>query len=78
MIQAKPTAQNQTQKVKVLRAFYDHEKKVLTVGEEVTLPLVFAQEMRAANKVAFVEEETTPVVSYEEPKTESRRGRHAL
>jgi hypothetical protein len=42
-------------KVRVLRAFMGHERKVLPKDWEGDLPRVFALEMKAANKVEFIE-----------------------
>jgi len=47
-------------KVKILRAFIDHQKKVVRVGDTVTLPKIFALEMIAANKAERVEEPVVP------------------
>jgi hypothetical protein len=60
----------QTKKVRVLRAFTDHTKKVVKVGDTVELPKVFALEMIAANKAAPVEE-PAPVAKEPEPKKSS-------
>jgi len=56
MQQAKPAQQPTTQKVRVLRSFY-YQGKAVEKNETVTLPRIFAAEMKAANKVAFVADE---------------------
>lgn len=45
-----------TLRVKVLRNFQNHERKILEKGSEATLPRIFALEMKAANKVEIIEE----------------------
>lgn len=54
MQQQKAAQQNPVQKVRVLRAFY-YQGKPIEKGSVVELPKLFAVEMRAANKVEFVE-----------------------
>jgi hypothetical protein len=46
----------QTLKVRVLRAFQDHERKVRQKDETVELPRLFALEMKAANKAEIIPE----------------------
>lgn len=47
--------QNPMQKVRVMRAFYYHGKPI-EKGSTGELPKLFALEMRAANKVEFIDE----------------------
>lgn len=54
MQQQKAAQQNQMQEVRVLRAFY-YQGKPIEKDSVVKLPKLFAVEMRAANKVEFVE-----------------------
>lgn len=74
-----PNTPPATQKVKVLRSFTNHERKVLEKNTETTLPLAFAREMKAANKVEFVVEDPaaaqTPATS---PRTEQSVASSAL
>ena len=49
----------QTKTVRVVRAFY-YGGKLLPVGKTAELPVVFAAEMRAANKVEFTSSAPPP------------------
>jgi hypothetical protein len=59
-MQPQKPAQPETLKVHVLRSFQDHQRKVLEKGVTATLPRLFALEMKAANKVEFVEDAPAP------------------
>lgn len=50
----KPPAPPPTLRVRVLRAFQNHERTILAPGTEAVLPRVFALEMHAANKCALL------------------------
>lgn len=75
MQQQAKTALPATLKVKVLRAFTDHRRQILKPAapgkDEVhELPRVFALEMKAANKVAIVDDAApTPTPVKEEQST---------
>lgn len=56
---ANPSAQPQSLKGVVLRAFY-YQGKVLEVGKSYELPRVFALEMKAANKFEIDKEPQAP------------------
>ena len=74
-MQMQKPAQPATVKVKVLRSFQDHQRKVLAKDSLAELPRLFALEMKAANKVEFVPEvEPTPAPVKEE-KSSTGNGR---
>ncbi len=64
-MQQEKLALPKTLSVLVLRAFTNHERKVLEKGERAVLPRIFALEMKAANKVVIVED--APPVAATEP-----------
>lgn len=74
MLQQKPAQKNPEQLVEVIRAFYYQGKAVPVLDEKknpnrVVLPKLFAIELRAANKVKFVEEEPAPAAPAATAKT---------
>lgn len=68
----KQAAAPSTLRVRALRAFQDHERKVLKPGDIKELPRIFALEMQAANKVelAPLEEPAAEAPAAPEPKAE--------
>lgn len=61
----------QMKKVRVLRAFYDHNRKPTKTGDIVEIPKWLAVEVRAANKAEYIEEQTAPPAANEKAKTVS-------
>ena len=61
------------QKCKVLRAFM-FDRKPTKVGEELSLPLPFATELRAANKVEFIPDAPVPVQPPQAPAAGANKG----
>lgn len=62
--------------VEVLRPFTDHKRQVVKKGERHKLPRIFALEMRAANKVKFVDPAPTqsaPVAPKGDDKKEMKK-----
>lgn len=72
----KQAAAPTTLRVRVLRSFQDHQRKVLKAGEIAELPRIFALEMQAANKAQLAPPEP-PEPNAEEPAAieKPRRGK---
>lgn len=64
-------ARAQPQTARVLRAFY-FDGKAVPVGETIELPRIFALEMKAANKIEFIDPPKVDDKSASQ-KTESRQ-----
>lgn len=61
-----------TKKVKVVRNFYDHERKLRKCGEVCELPRHFAKEVCNSNKAEEVPEVTVPAPQAAPPVTTGR------
>lgn len=74
-MQAKNGAPPATLRVKVLRAFQDHERKIQQKDAILTVPRLFGLELKAANKVEILPED--PPTQQDAQKQEEKPKRDA-
>jgi len=74
-MQPQKPAQPETVRVRVLRSFQDHQRNVQEKNATPLLPRLFALEMKAANKVEFIEEAPAPTPPAKEEKSLFSGGR---
>lgn len=71
-----PMAIQNTQRVKVLRAFF-FERKLCKVESEIDLPWTFAHEVRAAGKAEFVEAAAAKAPEAKQPAPDGQGKSHS-